>query len=95
MSCHVVHQLGNPLFHSKTKLEGDKLCTSCHEKVADVGAHSVHSFGNCANCHMPRIAKSAESGDIRSHVFSGVYCPRTRIETQDSQFLPDLSQAQG
>ena len=30
MSCHVVHQLGNPLFRSKTKLEGDKLCTSCH-----------------------------------------------------------------
>ena len=72
MSCHVVHQLGNPLFNSKTKVEGDKLCTSCHEQVADVGAHSVHSFGNCANCHMPRIAKSAESGDIRSHVFTAL-----------------------
>lgn len=69
MSCHTVHELGNPLFSSKTKVQGDALCTSCHEKTAEVGAHSVHSFGNCANCHMPRIAKSAESGDIRSHVF--------------------------
>jgi hypothetical protein len=34
-----------------------------------VGAHSVHAFANCIGCHMPRIAKSAESGDIHSHVF--------------------------
>jgi predicted CXXCH cytochrome family protein len=81
MSCHVVHQLGNPLFRSKTKLEGDKLCTSCHEQVANVGAHSVHSFGNCANCHMPRIAKSAESGDIRSHVFTALL-PKDTLETK-------------
>ena len=32
-------------------------------------AHSIHSFANCIGCHMPRIAKSAESGDIHSHVF--------------------------
>jgi formate-dependent nitrite reductase cytochrome c552 subunit len=31
--------------------------------------HSIHSFANCVGCHMPRIAKSAESGDIHSHVF--------------------------
>ena len=81
MSCHVVHQLGNPVFRSKTKLEGDKLCVSCHEQMARVGAHSVHSFGNCANCHMPRIAKSAESGDIRSHVFK-VLLPKDTLETK-------------
>ena len=81
MSCHVVHQLGNPVFRSKTKLEGDKLCLSCHEQMARVGAHSVHSFGNCANCHMPRIAKSAESGDIRSHVFK-VLLPKDTLETK-------------
>jgi predicted CXXCH cytochrome family protein len=69
MTCHTVHELGNPLFSGKTKKQGDALCTSCHEQVAEAGSHSVHSFGNCANCHMPRIAKSAESGDIRSHVF--------------------------
>ena len=81
MTCHVVHKLGNPLFRSKTKLEGDKLCVSCHEQVAQVGAHSVHSFGNCANCHMPRIAKSAESGDIRSHVFK-VLLPKDTLESK-------------
>jgi hypothetical protein len=32
-------------------------------------AHSIHSFANCVGCHMPRIASSAESGDIHSHVF--------------------------
>jgi len=31
--------------------------------------HAIHSFANCVGCHMPRIAKSAESGDIHSHVF--------------------------
>ncbi len=72
VTCHTVHELGNPLFRSKTKLQGDKLCTSCHEQTGKVGAHAVHSFGNCVNCHMPRIAKSAESGDIRSHVFDAI-----------------------
>lgn len=80
IGCHVVHQLGNPVFRSKTKLDGDRLCVSCHVQMARVGAHSVHSFGNCANCHMPRIAKSAESGDIRSHVFK-VLLPRDTLET--------------
>jgi hypothetical protein len=32
-------------------------------------AHSIHSFANCVGCHMPRIATSALSGDIHSHVF--------------------------
>jgi len=79
ISCHVVHELGNPLFSGKTKAPGDQLCTSCHEQVAEVGAHSVHSFGNCANCHMPRIAKSAESGDIRSHIFTAIM-PKDTLE---------------
>jgi hypothetical protein len=42
---------------------------SCHEVVNNNKAHSIHSFGNCVGCHMPRIAKSAESGDLHSHVF--------------------------
>ncbi|MEW5909360.1 MAG: hypothetical protein AB1659_06145, partial [Thermodesulfobacteriota bacterium] len=32
-------------------------------------AHSIHSFANCVGCHMPKIVKSAESGDLHSHVF--------------------------
>jgi predicted CXXCH cytochrome family protein len=81
MTCHEVHTLGNPLFRGKTKLQGDQLCVSCHEQTGEVGAHSVHSFGNCSNCHMPRIAKSAESGDIRSHVFK-VLLPKDTIATK-------------
>ena len=70
MTCHSVHELGNPVFRSRTKVQGDQLCVSCHEKVSKVGAHSVHTFGNCANCHMPRIAKSAESGrHPQSHLY--------------------------
>lgn len=69
VSCHYVHQLGNPVSRGQTKETGSKTCTTCHELINKTGAHSVHSFGNCVGCHMPRIAKSAESGDIHSHVF--------------------------
>ncbi len=79
VTCHVVHELGNPVFAGKTKVQGDQLCISCHEQTSQVGAHSIHSFGNCANCHMPRIAKSAESGDIRSHIFTAIL-PKMTVE---------------
>ncbi|MEA3274320.1 MAG: multiheme c-type cytochrome [Pseudomonadota bacterium] len=70
LSCHYVHQLGNPVVRAQTReSSGDKTCLSCHEMVNKVGAHSVHSSAKCVACHMPRIAKSAESGDIHSHVF--------------------------
>ena len=68
-SCHYVHQIGIPPTRSQTRAAGSKQCSECHEKTANVGAHSIHSFGNCVGCHMPRIAKSAEIGDIRSHTF--------------------------
>jgi len=70
VSCHYVHQLGNPVVRAQTReSSGDKTCLSCHEMVNKVGAHSIHSSAKCVACHMPRIAKSAESGDIHSHVF--------------------------
>lgn len=68
-SCHYVHQLGMPPTRSQTDFAGSKQCLSCHEVVNNNLAHSIHSFANCVGCHMPKIAKSAESGDIRSHVF--------------------------
>ena len=68
VSCHSVHQLGNTV-RGQTKEAGSKSCLTCHEVINKTGAHSVHAFGNCVGCHMPRIAKSAESGDIHSHVF--------------------------
>ncbi|MBT4890364.1 MAG: hypothetical protein HON65_12510 [Rhodospirillales bacterium] len=72
ITCHTVHELGNPTFSGKTKKQGDALCTSCHEQGTPTGAHAVHTFGNCSNCHMPRIAKSADAGDIRSHIFDAI-----------------------
>ncbi|MCF8062116.1 MAG: hypothetical protein K9M82_06335 [Deltaproteobacteria bacterium] len=69
MSCHYVHQVGMPPTRSQTVSAGSKQCFECHVQVNRNLAHSIHSFANCLGCHMPRIAKSAESGDIRSHVF--------------------------
>jgi len=79
VSCHSVHDLGNPVVRGQTKAAaGSKQCLSCHEQVNKVGAHAVHSFANCVGCHMPRIVKSAESGDIHSHVFK-VLLPKDTI----------------
>lgn len=68
-SCHYVHQIGLPPTRSQTFSAGSKQCFECHVQVNQNMAHSIHSFANCIGCHMPRIAKSAESGDIHSHVF--------------------------
>ena len=68
-SCHYVHQVGVPPTRSQTLSAGSKQCFQCHVQTNQNLAHSIHSFANCIGCHMPRIAKSAESGDIHSHVF--------------------------
>jgi len=68
-SCHYVHQIGLPPTRSQTLSAGSKQCFACHVQTNQNLAHSIHSFANCVGCHMPRIAKSAESGDIHSHVF--------------------------
>lgn len=68
-SCHYVHQLGVPSTRYQTLASGSAQCLTCHTMINNNQAHSIHSFANCIGCHMPRIAKSAESGDIHSHVF--------------------------
>jgi len=68
-SCHYVHQIGVAPTRSQTLAAGSKQCFSCHVQVNTNMAHSIHSFANCVGCHMPRIVKSAESGDLHSHVF--------------------------
>lgn len=72
VSCHYVHQMGMPPTRSQTFAAGSKQCLQCHEMVNNNLGHSIHSFANCVGCHMPRIAKSAESGDIHSHVFKAL-----------------------
>jgi formate-dependent nitrite reductase cytochrome c552 subunit len=71
-SCHYVHQMGIAPTRSQTIAAGSKQCLQCHEMVNKNLGHAIHSFGNCVGCHMPRIAKSAESGDIHSHVFKAL-----------------------
>ena len=68
-SCHYVHQLGLPPTQFQTKGAGSNQCLTCHKVINNNMAHSIHTFANCIGCHMPRIAKSAESGDTHSHVF--------------------------
>ena len=73
VSCHSVHELGNPVVRGQTKGgSGSNQCMSCHKPINKTGPHAVHAFPNCVGCHMPRIAKSAESGDIHSHVFKAL-----------------------
>jgi formate-dependent nitrite reductase cytochrome c552 subunit len=60
----------------------------CHVALNREGPHSIHSFGNCIGCHMPRIVKSAESGDIHSHVFVTLL-PKDTIE---NPVIPNSSQ---
>jgi formate-dependent nitrite reductase cytochrome c552 subunit len=68
-SCHFVHRIGIAPTRSQTYAAGSGQCFECHVQVNRNMGHSIHSFANCVGCHMPRIAKSAESGDIHSHVF--------------------------
>jgi hypothetical protein len=68
-SCHFVHQIGMPPTRSQTVQAGSRQCMTCHDLVNKLRMHAIHSFGNCVGCHMGRIAHSAESGDIHSHVF--------------------------
>ncbi|MBW1896751.1 MAG: hypothetical protein JRI47_06805 [Deltaproteobacteria bacterium] len=78
-SCHYVHQIGVPPTRSQTLSAGSKQCFECHVQINQNLAHSIHSFANCVGCHMPRIAKSAESGDIHSHVFMALL-PKDTLE---------------
>ena len=74
--CHIValfcDRAAKPCVALKSFLWGssaEKQCLSCHVKTGLTAVHSIHTFGKCVGCHMPLIAKSAESRDIHSHVF--------------------------
>lgn len=81
-SCHYVHQIGVPPTRSQTLSAGSKQCFACHVQVNTNMAHSIHSFANCIGCHMPRIVKSAESGDLHSHVFKTLLPSETLKDTK-------------
>ena len=69
-SCHYVHQLGVAPTQYQTRGAGSQQCLMCHVVINNNASHSIHSFANCIGCHMPKIAKSAESGDTHSHAFT-------------------------
>jgi hypothetical protein len=53
----------------QTRGAGSQQCMICHTVINKNLSHSIHTFPNCIGCHMPRIARSEESGDTHSHVF--------------------------
>ena len=81
-SCHYVHRLGASPTRFQIKESGSQSCRLCHVMINNNMAHAIHSFGNCVGCHMPMIAKSAESGDIHSHVFQALL-PQVTMEDKD------------
>jgi len=50
IDCHTVHELGNPLFRSKTKVQGDALCLSCHADYTK-DLHQIRAGITCVQCH--------------------------------------------
>lgn len=69
VSCHTVHSTGSATRY-QTRLPGNKLCLNCHTPNAEKNlTHSLHDFGSCIGCHMSKIVKSAESGDLHDHTF--------------------------
>lgn len=81
-SCHFVHELGIQATRFQTREAGSKQCLSCHQEINSNQAHAIHSFGNCVGCHMPRVVKSAESGDLHSHVFKTLLPTDTLADSQ-------------
>jgi predicted CXXCH cytochrome family protein len=69
VSCHTVHSTGSATRY-QTRLPGNKLCLNCHTPSSKKSlTHSIHDFGSCIGCHMPKIVKSAESGDLHDHTW--------------------------
>jgi len=87
-SCHYVHKLGISDTRLQTKEAGSNQCLSCHTQLNQNLAHSIHSHANCVGCHMPRVVKSAESGDLHSHVFM----PLLPKETLANPAIPNSCQ---
>jgi len=92
VTCHNIHSSKSALVSteqqgpglldtiiSKTRLFEDRLCKSCHTTIQYRHAHSIHTFGSCVRCHMPKVAKIGEAGDAHSHTFRFMY-PQTSVK---------------
>lgn len=79
ISCHTVHDTGAATRY-QTRLPGDKLCLSCHTPNNNpTGSHSLHGMNSCISCHMAKIVKNAESGDLHDHTMK-VIQPKVSLE---------------
>lgn len=104
MACTTCHDS-----HKSTKNQGStdglhtgavKACTDCHNMAfTDGGGSYGHgSLAECADCHMPKLAKSAVTtgpkmgnadvkfGDIKSHLFTLDLSPDAKQFTDDGKF---------
>ena len=92
VTCHNIHSSKSTLVSteqegpglldtiiSKTRLFEDRLCKSCHTTIQYRHAHSIHTFGSCVRCHMPKVAKIGEAGDAHSHTFRFMF-PETSLK---------------
>ena len=58
-TCHGMHE-GDPAGQIRPEMEGDAMCTGCHEELGGADAvreHAGHDPASvqCVDCHMPRI----------------------------------------
>ena len=89
-TCHSVHDRGKTERFALKKA-GDALCMDCHKASTKTGQktlHSIHDFGGCIGCHMPRTAASSILGDISLHTFKVVH-PATSIKAGGVEKQPN------
>ncbi len=72
VTCHPVHEAGQPPAQLVAQL--NQLCLDCHADTQQIITHmpyhdkaiAKHTF-LCTDCHMPAMATSATSNDLRNH----------------------------
>jgi predicted CXXCH cytochrome family protein len=65
-SCHSMHR-GEPAGQLAPDSQGDRACTSCHEKGSEHVHHAAGSPGAaCVGCHMPKTSYALYAA-VRSH----------------------------
>ncbi len=79
VSCSGCHDVHGTEFEADLILPGNDLCLTCHqpqlqpgpmESVADHTQHAEDSEASqCVACHMPRIARTVGTTNVRSHTF--------------------------
>lgn len=80
--------------HRRTGLSVKINCGSCHplQKQEFIGSKMQLAGINCADCHMPKAAKSAVKfawkfeGDVRSHLFVINIDPEAKMFTADGKY---------